>query len=122
SALKMADTIIAGSEYTKDQLRRHYNISPGRVTVVHNGTDPTDAPRRIRRLRDKIVVFLGRGTRQKVPEFLLETADKLVRVYPRVKFVVAGTGDEFAHLLEKTAYQKLGRKFIFTGFLDKQKV
>lgn len=122
SALKKADTIIAVSEYTKDQLRRHYDISPDRVMVVHNGIDPADAPRRIHTLRDKLVVFLGRVTRQKGPEFLLETADKLVRVYPRVKFVVAGTGDEFAHLLEKTAYQKLGRKFIFTGFLDKQKV
>lgn len=122
SALKKADAIIAVSEYTKQQLRRHYDIAPGRVAVVHNGIDPIDVPRRIHRLRDKLVVFLGRVTRQKGPEFLLETADKLVRVYPRVKFVVAGTGDEFAHLLEKTAYRKLGRKFIFTGFLDKQKV
>ena len=121
-ALKKADAIIAVSQYTREQLRQHYDIAPGRVTVVHNGIDPVDAPRKSHRLRDKLVVFLGRVTRQKGPEFLLETAYKLVRVYPRVKFVVAGTGDEFAHLLEKTAYQKLGRKFIFTGFLDKQKV
>jgi glycosyltransferase involved in cell wall biosynthesis len=73
-------------------------------------------------LRDKLVVFLGRLTHQKGPEFLLETAGKVCRVYPRVKFVVAGTGDQFAHLLETSAYRKLGSKFIFTGFLTKTKV
>jgi len=46
----------------------------------------------------------------------------VIRVYPNVKFVVAGTGDQFAHLLETAAYQKLGGKFIFTGFLPKEKV
>lgn len=122
NALKKADAIIAVSHYTKEQLRRYYNIAPNKVTVVHNGVDPAGVDRRTHRLRDKLVVFLGRITRQKGPGFLLETAGKLVRVYPRVKFVVAGTGDEFAHLLETTAYRKLGRKFIFTGFLDKQKV
>src|SRR5690606_36017372 len=122
TALKSADAIIAVSEYTRQQLGRHYDIMPERVTVVHNGVDPVDVPRRQHRFRDKLVVFLGRVTRQKGPEFLLETAAKVVRVYPRVKFVVAGTGDEFTHLLDSTAYQKLGRKFVFTGFLDKQRV
>lgn len=122
NALKAADAIIAVSQYTKEQLRRYYDIAPNRITVVHNGVDAEAVRRQPHRLRDKLVVFLGRITRQKGPEFLLETADKLVRVYPRVKFVVAGTGDEFAHLLESTAYRKLGRKFIFTGFLEKQKV
>lgn len=122
TALQRADAIIAVSEYTKRQLALHYDIAPRRVTVVHNGVDPVDGSRRRHKLRDKLVVFLGRVTRQKGPGFLLETAAKLVRVYPRVKFVVAGTGDEFTHLLETTAYEKLGSKFIFTGFLDKQRV
>lgn len=122
TALKHADAIIAVSQYTREQIRKYYDVAPEKVTVVHNGIDPRDVFPGRHKLRDKLVVFLGRVTRQKGPEFLLETASKVVRVYPAVKFVVAGTGDEFAHLLEKTAYQKLGRKFIFTGFLDKRKV
>ncbi len=59
---------------------------------------------------------------RKGPEFLLETAEKVSKVYPRVKFVVAGTGDQFAHILETSAYRKLGSKFIFAGFLSKAKV
>lgn len=122
TALRQADAVVAVSHYTKEQLQRHYAVPPSKVTVVHNGIDPRNVLRRSHTLRDRLVVFLGRVTRQKGPEFLLETANKVVSVYPRVKFVVAGTGDEFTHLLEKTAYQKLGRKFIFTGFLDKNHV
>lgn len=121
-ALHSADSIIAVSEYTRDQLARHYGIPPHRVAVVHNGIDPRPAQRRAHPFRDKLVVFLGRVTRQKGPEFLLETAEKVVRVYPRVKFVVAGTGDAFVPLLETTARRKLGKKFIFTGFLDRRRV
>lgn len=121
-ALAKADAIIAVSNYTKDQLHLHYGVSRDRVSVVHNGIDPKEVTRKKHMLRDKLVVFLGRITAQKGPQFLLETAAKVARVYPRVKFVVAGTGDRFAHLLESAAYQKLGSKFIFTGFLSKEQV
>lgn len=117
-----ADRICSVSQYTKEQIVRHYGIDPEKIHVVHNGIDPGDTPRKSHALRDKLVVFLGRLTHQKGPEFLLETAEKVSRVYPRVKFVVAGTGDQFAHILETSAYKKMGSKFIFAGFLSKAKV
>jgi glycosyltransferase involved in cell wall biosynthesis len=122
NALQEADRIIAVSQFTKDQIVEHYGIDADRITVVHNGIDPINITRKEHQLKDKMVVFLGRITNQKGPQFLLETAEKVVRVYPRVKFVVAGTGDLFTHLLESSAYKKLGSKFIFTGFLSKAKV
>lgn len=119
---EQADKIIAVSHYTKNQITRHYQITEHKIEVVHNGIDPAETNREKHQLRDKLVVFLGRITQQKGPEFLLETAEKVSRVYPRVKFVVAGTGDQFAHVLETAAYKKLGNKFIFAGFLNKSKV
>ena len=110
------------SQFTKDQIVKHYDIDPSKIDVIHNGIDPGEMPRKPHELRDKLVVFLGRLTHQKGPEFLLETAEKVSKVYPRVKFVVAGTGDQFAHILETSAYRKLGSKFIFAGFLSKAKV
>ncbi|HEX5169151.1 MAG TPA: glycosyltransferase [Cyclobacteriaceae bacterium] len=121
-ALEQADKIIAVSRYTRDQIIRHYQIDADKIEVVHNGIETKVIVRKEHKLTDKIVVFLGRITNQKGPHFLLETANKVVKVYPNVKFFVAGTGDQFAHLLETTAYQKLGRKFIFAGFLPKDKV
>jgi glycogen synthase len=122
NAMLAADRIIAVSQYTKDQIIEHYQIDPSKITVVHNGIDPAQAQRKQNRMHDKLVVFLGRLTYQKGPQFLIETAEKVCRVFPRVKFVVAGTGDQFGHLLESSAYRKLGHRFIFTGFLSKAKV
>lgn len=120
-AMQLADGIIAVSNYTRSQILSHYQIEPSKISVVHNGIDQAAHSRKKHQLRDKVVVFLGRLTSQKGPEFLLDTAKKVSSVYPRVKFVVAGTGDMFTHLLETSAYHKLGSKFIFTGFLTKEK-
>ena len=121
-AMLIADRIVSVSQFTKEQIIKHYGINETKICVVHNGIDPATKSRTMHPLRDKLVVFLGRITHQKGPEFLLETAEKVSRVYPRVKFVVAGTGDQFAHILETSAYKKMGSKFIFTGFLTKAKV
>ena len=121
-AMDLADRIFSVSSFTKEQIVRHYDIDPEKIHVVHNGIDPSLKSRTPHVLRDKLVVFLGRITHQKGPEFLVETAEKVSRVLDRVKFVVAGTGDQFAHILETSAYRKLGRKFIFAGFLTKEKV
>jgi glycosyltransferase involved in cell wall biosynthesis len=117
-----ADSIVAVSQCTKEQIIKHYGIDASKISVVHNGVDPITPKRETHALRDKLVVFLGRLTHQKGSQFLVEIAEKVSRVYPRVKFVVAGTGDQFAHILETSAYKKLGHKFIFTGFLTKSKV
>jgi len=121
-AMDVADKIITVSEYTRQQVVQHYHIDPAKVGVVHNGIDPAPTIRKEHKLKDKLVVFLGRLTHQKGPEFLIETAEKVLRVYPRVKFIVAGTGDLFVHTLETSAYKNLGGKFIFAGFLSKAKV
>jgi hypothetical protein len=123
-AFSKADAIIAVSHYTKGQLVNLYDVAAEKIQVIHNGIDTPLSPytRKENVLRDKLVVFLGRLTYQKGPFFLLETAEKVIKVFPRVKFVVAGTGDQFGSLIENVAYKKLGKHFIFTGFLHKPHV
>jgi glycosyltransferase involved in cell wall biosynthesis len=123
-AFHQADKIIAVSEYTRGQISSLYDVEAARIEVIHNGIDtPTSVPARKQNvLKDKLVVFLGRLTHQKGPQFLIETAEKVIRVEPRVKFIVAGAGDQFQHVVETVAYRKLGRHFIFTGFLTKTRV
>lgn len=122
NAMQYASKIFSVSHFTKDEIVKHYGIEPHKVSVIHNGIEPAKHEHKSHKLNDKLVVFLGRITHQKGPEFLIETAEKVLRVYPRVKFVVAGMGDQFAHALESSAYKKLGNKFLFTGFLTKEKV
>src|SRR3954451_3981238 len=85
TALEAADAIIAVSEGSKaDMLERAYpDIDPARVTVIYNGIDTdeykpdpdTDVLERYGVDPDRpSVVFVGRITRQKGVEHLLEAA------------------------------------------------
>lgn len=121
-AMINADQIIAVSQYTKNQIVRLYQIDPDKINVVHNGSEPALASSFKKKVKEKWIVFVGRITSQKGPNFLLQTAEKLVKVCPEARFVVAGDGDMFPHLITEVAYKKLGKYFIFTGFLSKERI
>lgn len=121
-AMQAATEVAAVSEYTKSQIIRHYHIDPSKVSVIHNGIDDDKKVKGISTIPQKKVVFLGRLTHQKGPTFLLETIEKVSKVYPHVKFIIAGTGDQFTALLELSAYKRLSQYILFTGFLSTDKV
>jgi len=113
--------IIAVSHLTKSIIVHRYGIDPAKVEVVYNGID-TDGhlpvvPRTAIRRGDKIVLFLGRITWQKGPEFFIRAAKKVLEKFHRVKFVMAGSGDMVQEIIELAAAEGIGQKIIFTGFL-----
>jgi len=65
----------------------------------------------------KVVLFLGRITLQKGPEYFLYAAKKVLEQDPNIKFVVAGTGDMHGMMIEKAAELGIGENVLFTGFL-----
>src|SRR5690606_37619396 len=71
---------------------------------------------------DKVVLFLGRITLQKGPDYFLKAAHKVLQFEPNTKFVIAGTGDMEAYLVNQAAALGIGKNIIFTGFLDKPDV
>jgi glycosyltransferase involved in cell wall biosynthesis len=120
TGLDAADRVVCVSRYTADQVKRRYRTDPAKLRVVHNATSPGDSPpppRGPRNIDDPVVLFLGRVTYQKGPEAFLEAAARVVRVVPRVKFVVAGSGDLLPALVERAARLGLARHVHFTGFL-----
>lgn len=120
--MEQADRIIPVSNYTGEIIALHYGIPPWKIRPVHNGADPVDAFATKKKFPEKLVLFLGRLTSQKGPEFFLETASRVIAKNPHVRFVVAGTGDKLRPLIESGAFRGLGDHFHFTGFLDKEKV
>jgi len=87
--------------------------------VVHNAVEKKSQPKKPYQLKDsdKIVLFLGRITLQKGPDYFLDAAKKVLEKESNVKFVVAGSGDMEGHMIEKAAQLGLGSKVLFTGFL-----
>ena len=120
--MEEADRVIPVSRYTGRILVEHYGIDVNKLRPVHNGVDPVIRYRSRKKFPEKLVLFLGRLTSQKGPEFFLDIAARVLDRKPNVRFVMAGTGDRFMELIESGAYRGLGGRFHFTGFLGKERV
>lgn len=123
--LKEADHIVSVSNYTRSMIVRHYGIEEEKVTVVHNAVSRREGAERVRVQKnstEKIVLFLGRITYQKGPDYFVEAAARVIREVPEVRFVMVGTGDMMPAMVEKVASLGLGRYFHFTGFLQGEEV
>lgn len=120
--MEQADTVVPVSNYTGTVIKTHYGINSKKIIPVHNGADEVDAYRETKPFPDKLVLYLGRITGQKGPQYFLDIATKVAEQIPDVRFVMAGTGDRLKGLIETGAYKKIGNKLHFTGFLGKEKV
>ena len=124
TALDSADRIVCVSHFTHGVLAANYRLDSGRTRVVHNAVT-RGAARLRRRLNAEgppTVLFLGRLTRQKGPEFFVRAAARIAERRPDVRFVVAGDGDQRQELVERTARMGLARNVFFTGFLGPEEV
>jgi len=121
-AFKEADLILPVSNYTGSILTEHYQVYKTKLHPVHNGIDPVNTFKTEKKFPEKLILFLGRITLQKGPEYFLVTASKVIDQYPDVRFAIAGTGDQLNRLIEEGAHQKISHKLHFTGFLDREKV
>lgn len=120
--MEQADAVIPVSKYTGTIISGHYAINPKKIFPVHNGADPVCAYRGKKKFPEKLVLFLGRLTAQKGPEFFLQIAAKVLEETDNVRFVMAGTGEKLRQLIETGAFKGVGDRFHFTGFLDKKRV
>jgi len=115
-----ADRVIAVSRLTKAIVNERYGVADDKIDVVYNGVAQDGVqPTRGAAIEktDKIVLFLGRITMQKGPEYFIEAAKRVLEKEDHVKFVVAGSGDMAVRMIEHAAAIGIGHKVLFTGFL-----
>jgi len=120
-----ADKIIAVSRRIKNIIVNFYDVPPEKVEVVYNAAILRE---RIRELhleklkRYKIVLFLGRLTLHKGPDWFLRAAHKVLQFEPNVLFIVGGSGEMMPQLIKLSADLGIGDKVIFTGALSDREV
>jgi hypothetical protein len=122
AGMEYADLLMPVSNFTATNITKHYGISPEKISVVHNGSSvakPFTAPRKY---NEKTVLFVGRITRQKGPELFVDIARRVLHKNPDTRFVMAGVGDNFRSVVEKSSYQSLGNRVHLTGFLNGEKL
>jgi glycogen(starch) synthase len=120
--LHSACRVITVSYLTKSIVQHRYSIEPEKIDVIYNGIESdrshdADMPRLGIKRGDRIVLFLGRITMQKGPEYFVGAAKKVLEKYAKAKFVMAGTGDMVTDIIELAAREGIGQRVLFTGFL-----
>jgi glycosyltransferase involved in cell wall biosynthesis len=123
--MEAADRVITVSNLTRNIVIEKYGIDPAKVVTVHNAVDQ-DVTREIvemkKKMKEKVVTFLGRITFQKGPDYFIEAAYKILQKDKNVRFVMAGSGDMLNRMIERVAHLRIADKFHFTGFLKGEDV
>ena len=119
-----ADRVVTVSNLTRNIVINRYGIDPSKVFTVHNAVDfQSYSDMEVERgVREKVVTFLGRITYQKGPEYFIEAANLVLKAYPDVRFVMAGSGDLMNRSIRRVAKLGIATRFHFTGFLKGQDV
>ena len=120
AGMHAAARVICVSYLTRNMVVGRYGVDPRRVEVVYNAIDDNGPARRnlpAIAKDEKIVLFLGRITMQKGPEYFLAAAKRVLGIMDNVRFIMAGSGDMIRRTIELAAEMGIGHKVLFTGFL-----
>ncbi len=125
--MEKADRVVAVSNLTKNIIVERYGIPEEKVEVVHNGVDfegegEISQINRMKEMGKKMVLYVGRITFQKGPDYFITAAKKVCERYDNVFFVVAGSGDMENQIIEQTAREGISDRVFFTGFLRGQEL
>ncbi len=122
--MSYADRVICVSKYTANMVISRYHIDSGKIRIIHNAYDVGDllVNQKDRIFKGPTILFLGRITLQKGPDYFIEIANEVLKVHPHARFIMAGTGDMSRKLLHRSAFLRLRNRFIFAGFLNRKQV
>ena len=82
--------------------------TPGARSWRIRRRDPVDGP---------LVLFLGRITYQKGPDYFVEAASRVLEKVPNARFVMAGSGDMLPRMKERVKELGIEDSFMFPGFV-----
>jgi glycosyltransferase involved in cell wall biosynthesis len=120
-----ADGVITVSSYTKGKIVSQYGVPEEKITVVHNALSREEKGRRFPLKKGNKrgrILFLGRLTSQKGPQYFLQAAEIVHRRKPDIDFVVAGKGDMIEYMKAESLRRGLADNTYFTGFLNEREV
>ena len=121
-AVYTADRVIVVSKYSRQQITAHYGIGFNKIYIVYNGANNDDylSPRfDLHNRWPRTVLFVGRLTAQKGPQYFLMAAAEVLKSEPETRFIVAGDGDMCGYLEEMAVELGINRNVSFTGFLSR---
>ena len=122
--LAAADRVVSNSCRLRDLCISRYQVPAEKFDVVHWGVDDDTGTHGVEiggsplGVGAPVVLFLGRVTSQKGPDYFLEMARGVARLVPKAHFVVAGSGDMLPYLIHRSAEIGIADRIHFTGGLS----
>ena len=127
-AMQQSLRVVTVSQYTKKILVDQYGIDPEKILVVYNAYEkkvPTPEYIKARQFpknkEEFWVLFIGRVTLQKGPEYFVDTAAKVVPHNPNIHFHIAGDGDMMPQIRAQIKKFGLEKNVHCHGFLPPAK-
>ncbi len=117
-ALKRMDAVFAVCQFAADQVRDYFSLDPGRVVPLVNGIDleELDADTRpVPKDREFWIGCVGRLSKRKGQDVLLEAFSKLAPDFPAVQLVLVGEGPLRVALERRCRRLGLEKRVILTG-------
>jgi glycosyltransferase involved in cell wall biosynthesis len=118
--LEYASKVVAVSYYTRSLINRVHSTPLDKISVVHNGVyarETVQAYTQQRSSRGPVVLFLGRVTFQKGPEYFVQAAARVLKHVPDAVFVLAGSGDMLPRMQALVDDLDIADSFRFPGWL-----
>jgi len=120
--------VICASRYMAYEVGSFFQVPADKVDVIPNGVDVTrfaacreedlTAFRGMYALPEEEIVFnIGRVVYEKGTGVLVEAVPRVLRDFPRAKFVIAGTGGYVNELRQRASDLGVADKILFTGFI-----
>ena len=126
AGMEAAGRVIAVSHYTRQVIMERYGIPRAKISVVHNAVARSDINRTYPLpplcAHEKRVLFMGRVTYQKGPDYFVEAARLVLDRLPHTRFIMAGSGDMLPNIVRRVGQLRMGSRFHFTGFLKNDEV
>ncbi len=126
--IQKADHIIAVSDFTKNKILGGYGVSKNKIDVVYNAINKSefknasDDENFFNLNGKKIVLFLGRITLHKGPDYFLHAAKKVLDKDENVVFIISGSGDMEYQIIEQASSLGIADNVLFTGFLRNEQL
>jgi len=120
--------VIVCSGFMKGEVEYALQVPPDKIDVIYNGIHtekfdfefPPDEAAAFRAQfaapEEKIIMFVGRGVREKGAQVLIDALPKVRAGYHDTKLVIAGGGYK-QHLIDQANALGVGRHVYFTGFI-----
>jgi glycosyltransferase involved in cell wall biosynthesis len=121
AGMHAADRVVTVSRRIAALCVERYGVDPSRIRVVYNGVEADPRPAPARHLPGPLVLFLGRVTLQKGPDWFVEAARRVLDLEPDATFVLAGTGDMLPRVIGRVAELGVAQRFHFPGFVDRER-